>query len=332
MKKIGFFGNSSASAQWRLEDPAKYVNKGGLFKMVKCLGGINDDSIQDLDAVIIQGCVDKQGIATLAAYQAEKGLKVIVEQDDQIEVDPSNPHAKSHEITDAANMIKITMGFADMVTTSTDYLADKLSKYNKNVVVLPNYMDLHRWDIHPKNYNCSNQIRIGWVGSITHIEDLKMVVPALEMIYKEYPDMYFVTVGDPRIKDSVKFPSEVMMGVPFDVWPTKLHSLRLDVAIAPLVPNEFNRCKSNIKSLEYGIAQYPGVYSPTVYGSEHGFDGKRGLIATDTRSWYQSIKNIIECANLANDIVDSNYAYVKSWYNLEKKIGMWEKAYSSLFD
>src|SRR5262249_40415023 len=121
-----------------------------------------------------------------------------------------------------------------------------------------------------------------------------------------------------------------MMGVPFDFWPTKLHSLRLDIGLAPLRDTEFNRCKSRIKFYEYGIAAIPGVFSPTVY-QEKMFDGHFGMIAENPDEWYKSIKNLILYPELREEIGRAAYGYVKARCDLKKHIVEWDKAYGSLF-
>lgn len=320
------YTNSSASAQWRLQDPAKYMD----FEIRFPQGGIKEEDIQWADCVTLQGCVDKDAIAMIAYYK-DQGKKLVLEQDDRIVVEDDNPHKKQHEVTGASKIIEITAGMADMVTCSTPYLANNLKQYNSNVVVLPNYMDMKRWDL-PKHANTNpNQIRIGYFGSITHLEDIKMILPALHKIYKEFPNVMFVFVGDPRIADLMEgLPSEVMMGVPFDGYPAKLHSLSLDIAIAPLRDSEFNKNKSNIKALEMAIAKYPGVLSNTIY-EEPGFHENRGLIAHNIDEWYVNLKRLILDKQLAKHIVDYAYKYTKDNYDLEKNIGMFNEAYNSLF-
>ena len=48
---------------------------------------------------------------------------------------------------------------------------------------------------------------------------------------------------------------------PFDQYPAALASLNLDLAIAPLADNDFNRCKSHLKILEYGVLGLPVIAS-----------------------------------------------------------------------
>lgn len=328
MKKLVMYTNGSASAQWRLQDPAKYMD----FEIRFPKNGIKEEDIQWADCITLQGCVDKEAIAMIAYYKDAKGLKLVMEQDDRIEVEDDNPHKKHHEITHATDVIKITAGISDMITCTTPYLANNLKQYNSNVVVLPNYMDMDRWDLPIKNKNENkDEFRIGWGGSITHIEDIKMILPVLHKLYKEFPEIKLIFVGDPRISEMMEgLPSEVMMGVPFDGWPTKLHSLRLDLGIAPLRDTEFNKNKSAIKFYEYSIAKYPFVGSDTIYQWEVS-NGSNGYICSSMEDWYHNIKRFILYPEHRQKMVDNAYQYVKETKNLKKRIYKFNDAYNSLW-
>jgi hypothetical protein len=47
------------------------------------------------------------------------------------------------------------------------------------------------------------------------------------------------------------------------MYPQKLASLDLDLAVAPLENNQFNDCKSNLRLLEYGSCGYAVISSNT---------------------------------------------------------------------
>ena len=51
--------------------------------------------------------------------------------------------------------------------------------------------------------------------------------------------------------------------MPIHMYPQKLASLDLDLALAPLENNLFNDCKSNLRLLEYGACGYPVICSNT---------------------------------------------------------------------
>lgn len=326
--KIAAFPNSSAARFWRIDGPLKYVARSG--HEVKIYDGpAFEEAALWADIVILQSIVDKEGIATLRAYQKERGLKIVVDCDDYLEVNPDNPHKIEHDITSASEIIKITLGIADLVTTTTKPLKSYLAQFNNNVELLPNYIDVERWDM-PKLRNESSDIRIGWAGSITHIDDLKAVQKPLTRICEEFDYVKLVFVGDTRAEDL--FPGcrvEAMLGVPFEAWPTRLGGLRLDIGIAPLKKTPFNECKSNIKWQEYAIAKIPGVYSNTVYWQK-GFDGHLGFIADSPEKWYLHLRNLVVSEALRYEISDRAYYHVKSKYDLADHADSWLESYRKL--
>lgn len=336
--KIRAYPPPSGSSMWRMFDPFKYLQRKGIDAHVVDTG-ITEQDILDNDIFVINSVIDLKGLSLLYAYQQERNKKIVVDIDDWVEVNPSNPFKIEHELTNAPQVVTEIIKIANLVTTSTEYLAEKVKTLNSNVVILPNYPDLERWDTPKKFKNESKKIRIGWAGSITHMEDIKMIAPAIQRIMNEYKNVEFIFVGDTRIKQLFPYDRvECILGVPWNVWPTRLAGLRLDIGMAPLVHNEFNKCKSRIKFYEYAIAQIPGIYSPTVYDFQ-SFDGRFGLVATDVDHWYRCLKNMIDFPVLREDIANKAYGYVvggardlKSSHSLEKHIDEWIKAYSSVMN
>jgi glycosyltransferase involved in cell wall biosynthesis len=328
--KICAWGNDSGSRFWRLIDPLKYVAKHG-HEVRMSDKGINEIEVEWADICIVQSCTDKDGIALLYKWQQEHGKKIVVDSDDGLELNDDSPFQHEHNLHEAKFVITRTMEIADLITTTTPYLADQLRVYNDRIKVLPNYIDYNRWNL-PKLHNDSKQIRIGWAGSITHVDDMKMIVEPVKRICKEYKNVQLVIIGDPRVGqlfDGCQV--ETQNGVPFEVWPSKLNSLRLDIGLAPLRNTYFNRCKSNIKWIEYAACHIPGVFSPTVYSmANETFDGVYGQIAEDNDQWYQCIKNYIDCPELRDDIADRARSCITTTYTLKTNHNLWLETYNSL--
>lgn len=332
MKIVGF-PNPSASRYWRFEHPFKYLRRLG-HEAIIAPNGITEEIAQWADVYVLHGCIDLEGLALLYAYQQEHGKKIVIEQDDYLYVDEDNPHKQMHELKNAPEIIIRMMEVADMVTTTNMFLANLLHKYNDNVRVLPNYLDLETWEHIPLK-NDSGTIRIGWAGSITHLKDLEMIVEPLNKILDEF-DCQLILMGEPRAADLFKGKRvEVIPGQDFVSYQNRLGSLRLDIGIAPLRDSLFAHCKSNIKFLEYSINKIPGVYSPTVYGEGYdarSLDGDRMLVAEESENWYLALRNLIAVPDFRKDMGHAAYSYVKHNYNLEKHVKEWVTAYQSLFD
>ena len=72
---------------------------------------------------------------------------------------------------------------ADVVTTTTPELADKLRQLNQNVAVIPNSIDPEEWTVHPRRADATPTI--GWLGGSTHFLDLAIAADALTDLSKK---------------------------------------------------------------------------------------------------------------------------------------------------
>jgi glycosyltransferase involved in cell wall biosynthesis len=320
------FGNNSGSKYWRLVDPFKYLRRQGHTAFVS-EEGINESILSKADVVVLQSVVNKEDIALVRAYQKEKGLVVIADCDDSMELNEDNPHIMEHKVSEAYNVLPIVFNMVNMITTTTPYLAKKLKEYNENTYALANSMDLERWDL-PKYKNESGKIRIGYLGSLTHLDDFRMLNNVFKRLNKEFNNLMFVTCGDPRWERFLQgLPHECMLGVPFEAYPAKLHAMRLDIGVAPLRNTPFNRCKSNIKFLEYSIAGIPAVYSPTVYNFR-GFEPTFGVVADTEEQWFLALSNYIKNPEFRKDVVEAAQVHVRTHYDLKHNVKLWDKAYN----
>jgi O-antigen biosynthesis protein len=320
--KIIFYHNGSGAAYWRLADPLNLLPRDQFE--VTAGNGI-DETAEKQDVFVLQSVVDKEKLAYLYALQQEEGKKIVCDVDDYLELDEDNPHYVEHKQIDANFTIKSTLRIADMVTTTNEYLAKQLREYNKNVVILPNYMDLRRWDGLVRE-NVSKEIRILWAGSITHRKDLEMIEKPMKKILDEYPNVKFVAMGDLRIKEAYYDHNvEVRLGVPFEVYPNILRGMQADIGIAPLRDTEFNRCKSGIKVLEYSMCRIPCVASDV-----EPYKGTKALLAQTDDDWYEILSNLIENKKYRQELGQEAYRDTVQNHDLSKKVSGWVEAYKSL--
>lgn len=332
MIKIIFFGNESGAQYWRFIDPSKYLLKTGDFDVRINVGDLSLEDLKWSDIIITQGAIDKLMISMFYMAQEEWGKSWIVEFDDWITVEKNSPFKLEHTYSNVPEIMSIQMKNCSMITTTTEFLAKRFRKLNKNVCILPNFLDPERWNV-PILRNPENTIRIGWAGSMTHFDDFSVCSWALRKILKEYPNTELHISGDPRVADWFKRIDNIYV----HTWPSmksglhdytsKLASSRWDIGIAPLRDTFFNRCKSNIKPLEYGAVKVPCVASDV--GPYQNFDG-HVLIASNKYEWYDHLKNLIEDKEYRRTLGDQMYQYVWDNFNLEKNIGLFIEAYKSL--
>ncbi len=120
---------------------------------------------------------------TLGAYEEMKqlvakldslGIISIMDLDDYWAPGPHHPAYILIKNAELDKKILENIKNANNVTTTTEIFAKEISKYNKNVFVLPNAIDPTEKQF-ISNPEPSERIRIGWLGGSSHQKDLEIL-------------------------------------------------------------------------------------------------------------------------------------------------------------
>lgn len=133
----------------------------------------NKDYLSKYDAVFIQSSlIISDDIFKDIEFAKKEGLKIILDIDDYWRLPPS--HALYRKMEKNWKILTSRLKVSDLITTTTKFLAQKVYKYNKNVVVIPNAINPKEKQFQP-NVKPSDRIRVGWAGGSSHHEDLKLL-------------------------------------------------------------------------------------------------------------------------------------------------------------
>ncbi len=252
----------------------------------------------------------------------ETNTKIIYELDDNLFLNdiPEWNMAYSYFKKNQQNCLNIIEN-AYGVTCSTEHLAGKLRKVNKNVKVNLNHLPKFIWgpNIPEIKEIKDRKPRVYWGGSSNHFALPNSKIdggdfgPEFINFVKKTIDLYnWVFIGA-----IPKEFSEIKDKIELHPWQTPLYyphfmkSLDVDVGVAPLYKCEFNRSKSNIKAMEYTASGFPGVYTNiTPY--------ENLTLACDTDE--EIIENI---EILANDVDKRKEVWQKDYEILEPQL-FWE--------
>ena len=330
--KILAYPSPSNARLYRLDQIGEYIEKQSRNYFYVSMEAMNEQDLDKADVVILQQTISPKKIRLAKEVCNTKGKLLVAELDDFFGVNPDNPFKDKHKELEAAKWLETLCGVADMITTTTDYLAETirktLKKHNveKDIFVLPNYLDIEKWDL-PILKNYTDEIRLVWAGSCSHRDDIKFIAPVIKKLAKKYPQLKFIHCGDVDLQPLFKdINSEYVEAVNVGAWPAKLHSLRADIGVAPLLDNEFNRNKSNLKYLEYGISGIPSVYSNVVY-SKTIKDEETGLLAQTEEEFFDKLEKLITDIELRNKIGANAYIDVRTNYDIKNHISKWLNAY-----
>ena len=175
---------------------------------------------------------------------------------------------------------------ADCVTTSTIPLQSALETLGIKAAVLPNCLVSEEWkDLNPLR-RVGSRPRVGWAGQVgVHRSDLRFLGSVFEEIGGEVEWVFLGEVPENLRRTEVK--SEVHPMVPLGQFPTKLASLNLDLALAPLALNEFNEAKSDLRLLQYGVLGFP-VIATDIYPHKIAPVTR---VPNDPQAWARAIRD-----------------------------------------
>lgn len=232
---------------------------------------------------------------------------------------------------------------ADGIIVSTDRLRERLTCFNKKIVVVPNALDERLFEERALGLDSTagnGHITIGYMGTFTHDADLMMVLQALRATLRKHRDtieMQFVGgIADPTVikcfdglavrildvGDHYEYPD-------FARWMAR--HVHWDIAIAPLEDNVFNRCKSDIKFLDYGILGLAGIYSDvppyreTVRHLETGY-----LAANNVQTWSEAFERLVRDRPLREKLGQNAREYVLADRTLRQCAQNWPAAIMSI--
>ncbi|MHB1239327.1 MAG: glycosyltransferase [Gammaproteobacteria bacterium] len=255
---------------------------------------IDFELLDSADLFVVQRFFPSAVNMELIRLLLSSGKPVIYEADDLVTAIPeANP---GYAVAAAMRpYILETVTSVHALTVSTEELRRAFASYNSNIYILPNLLDDRLWNREP--VDGSAVVVIGYVGTWTHLDDLEIIEPALEIIAKIYGS---------RVRfEFAGCISERLRGLPnltvrefqpgYAAYAQTLQGLGVDIAVAPLRDTAFNRVKSNIKWLEYSACGIAGVYSavpPYVADVVHG---ETGLLAgEDVDEWVNAIASLVE--------------------------------------
>lgn len=150
----------------------------------------------------------------------------------------------------------------------------------------------------------ASKVRIGYFsGSITHNDDFAHVLPAVVKLMEEYPQVELHIAGELSLPPDLERFKDRVVAAPFMPWerlPRLIASV--DINIAPLIDNVFNRAKSENKWLEAALVKVPTVASDIGAFADVVENGVTGVLCDSPEQWYLSLKMLVEDVALRKKI------------------------------
>jgi len=275
--------------------------------------------------------VDNEGIHVfLDTAKHFTGAKLILDLDDHPFVH-NEKHPLYEKLVKKRPMMEAMILLSDHIVVSTEPLKQALKKYGKKITVIPNAIDPEIWKVKKAEARADNIIRIGWIGSGSHLADTHIINGAFNRILAKYPNVEIHLCGfvdNDSSRGEREFHHKPTIG--YKEYPQYVADLDLDIAVAPLMDSEFNRAKSNIKWLEHSMLATPMVLSNVTPYKECVEDRKTGFLAKGEDQWVKYLSWLIEDPLRRKTMGEAAKKKVMAEYLISKQLPKYEKLFNDI--
>ena len=211
-----------------------------------------------------------------------------------------------------------TLQMCDGAITTTERMAEELKKFVPKVYINRNVaseemLKLSEEAVKEKQSANDGKVRIGYFsGSITHNDDVQMILPVIVRLMKKYQNLVLVISGELTLPMELKEFAGRVEATPFGDW-KKLPKLiaSVDINLAPLEESIFNEAKSENKWVEAALVKVPTVASKVGAFDRMIEHGKTGYLCANENEWEENLAKLIEDETVRKRIGNNAYLYCK---------------------
>lgn len=280
------------------------------------------EELAEFDTVIFQRQCSEASWQAIQYVNSLGKLSVYELDDDLWHIDRTNP-AFSYWTPEKLRGVESCIAESQVVTTTTPYLAERLTRFNKKIFILPNMLPKEQWQLSKKAKD-NRKLVLGWAGGTSHWPDLRILEGTIEQLLDDYTEIEFHIAGAGPVPFKQHERLKGLESVKIEQYPKLLSGF--DVGLAPLVDTQFNRAKSDLKFLEYAMAGLAVVASKVESYKGSIIHGQNGFMAKNTKDWIKYLKRLIEDAELRQRIAAKAREFAEA-RTIESNIWMWERAY-----
>ena len=294
-RAVGVMRDRWGTAQYRIRFPLQELERAGsiekpVFHVVKDSGFSVGRTIRNADAryVLVQPFLTDQGLFMMEQLSRTPDLTVILVIDDLWTGLPDYNPVKKTLPRDVEDRLRYAASLSHRIVMTTPELVSRLGIDHPYITHVENALAARTW-LKPRRKTkkpVRNRPRVGWAGAKQHLGDLSLIAPVIEKTCGQF-DWVLMGMCPPELKPFVREFHEL---VPYNRYPRALAELDLDLAVAPLLDNDFNRCKSRLKLLEYGMLGIPVVASDVVPYR----DAPVRLTTCDPEEWIRTLMDALQ--------------------------------------
>jgi glycosyltransferase involved in cell wall biosynthesis len=202
------------------------------------------------------------------------------------------------------------------VIAGNAYLAEYASQYNPHVAIIPTVVDSEQYEKARRSRESiegSNSLPvIGWIGTHSTAQYLKLVVPAVSELARDFRFVFRV-IGAGEL---IRIPGLQVENREWEMSREIRDYADLDIGLYPIHDDAWARGKCAFKAIQYLAAGVACVASPVGMTCEVIRNGSNGILANNKEDWVQAIKSLLIDSELARRLAIAGASTVRERYSL----------------
>ncbi|MDH1211033.1 glycosyltransferase [Pseudomonas chengduensis] len=317
--------DASGCGQYRIRQPFQHMQEALLVD-----GAIIADHLPSAvelerfrpDVIVYQRQIGVQGLLQRQEGHLFKDTFRLADCDDYAFEVPEKSLHKRQMPQNIRDLFKVSLSMVDRLVVSTGPLAEVFAGLHPDIRVQPNYLPRSWWGALQSRRGAGGKPRVGWAGGTSHSGDLEMIAEVVRALADE---VEWVFMGMcPEVLQP--YAHEFHPGVAIADYPRRLAALNLDLALAPLEDSLFNRCKTNLRQLEYGACGFPVICSDIEPFRDSGLPVT--LVRNRVDDWLEAIRmhlTDLDAAAKAGDTLRE--AVLRGWMLEGDNLARWRQAW-----
>jgi tetratricopeptide (TPR) repeat protein len=305
---------------YRFHSPSRYLSRlpGVVVMDIDLHHRLLPPLAEAADVLILAG-FEADMFPVLERRRAGGRITIFEANDYYYDIQPWNPLSAEWFNRALQDSFAQGLAVADAVQTSMPELARRWrERIAHPVIAFPNQLT----DVPPLAPPPVRPLTIGWGGSPGHFADWYHIAPLLEKWLIAHPHVHLEVMNHEFAKPFVQLPAERYRFTPFGSLADYLRFVHgLDIGLAPLLPSGYNRCRSDVKFLEYASHGVAGIYADLEPYQHTVVHGETGLLYKTEAELMHYLDLLAEDATLRGRIREQAHAYVAAQRRLENHIG-----------
>lgn len=246
------------------------------------------------DVVFIYREASLIGPALLERVLKYRNIPIVYDLDDPIFLPYISPVNKKFSLLKFSKKTHSLFRFSDHIISINGIIGDYAKKYNPHVTVIPNFVDVSTYKPGIRQEGAEiNDVRIGWTGSISTLQNLDVLKGPLRILQQESGVKIRLIANGTTKLEGVELEQKAWSA---DKEVSYLQDC--DIGIVPLTYLEWNPWKFFLKTIQYMAIGLPVVAQKIGSNSEVIEDGVTGFLVESEEEWLEKLRLLIKDRSL----------------------------------